>query len=105
MSIASLTKNLSKMTQLGLQESDKYRSTKKSLSNIESLMEKLQSLKSKIKRLDPNQESLNNIRVRVSQSQVSLNPFGGDESTRSSFSARRSIVASSRQMDLESATG
>ena len=68
---------------------------KKQIEGIERAAEKLQTLKNKVKKLDPNQESLNNIRVRVSQSQLSLNPFAGDASTRSSSDLRRSIAACS----------
>ncbi len=48
-----------------------------------------------MKKLDPNLESLSSIKVRVSQSTISLNPFSASESTRSSSDLRRSLVASS----------
>ena len=48
-------------------ESDRARAVKKSIEGVERAVEKLQNLKNKVKKLDPNQESLNNIRTRVSQ--------------------------------------
>ena len=62
-------------------------------------IEKLQTLKSKVKKLDPNQESLNNITVRMSISGRSLSLYRGDASTRSSNDLRRSIAASSQLSD------
>ena len=67
MSIASLSRALSEMSQLGMAESDRARAVKKSIEGVERAVEKLQNLKNKVKKLDPNQESLNNIRTRVSQ--------------------------------------
>lgn len=67
MSIASLSRVLSELGQLGLGKSDRARALKKSIEGVERAGEKLQSLKNKVKKLDPNQESLNNIRTRVSQ--------------------------------------
>jgi hypothetical protein len=56
-----------------------------------------------VKKLDPNLESLSSIKVRVSQSTLSLmNPFSGDASTRSSSDLRRSILASSEIGDSAS---
>ena len=96
MSIASLSKSVSSLSLKGQSASEKCRSLKKQAEGIERAAEKLQALKNKVKKLDPNLESLNNIKVRISQSQLSLNPFSGDASTRSSIDLRRSLVASSQ---------
>lgn len=68
MSIASLSKNVQVMAQAGLSGTEQYKAMKKSIEGVEISTEKLQTLKNKVKKLDPNQESLNNIRVKVSQS-------------------------------------
>ena len=66
MSITSLSENLSGLSQDGQVESEKCLSLKKSIEGINISVEKLQKLKKKVKQLDPNQESLVNIKVRVS---------------------------------------
>ena len=45
---------------------ERSKAVKKSLEGVERAIEKLSNLKNKVKKLDPNQESLNNIRTRVS---------------------------------------
>ena len=68
MSIASLSKTLSDLSQAGGQPAvmERSKAIKKSLEGVERAVEKLSNLKNKVKKLDPNQESLNNIRTRVS---------------------------------------
>lgn len=64
MSIASLSKTLSDLSQAA--DVERSKAVKKSLEGVERAIEKLSNLKNKVKKLDPNQESLNNIRTRVS---------------------------------------
>jgi len=95
MSVASLSCLDAKLASEGgsnLQQ--KCQGIKKQIGEIEGSIERLQTLKNKVKRLDPNQESLNNIKLRISSSQLSLNLFSGDSSTRSSTDMRRSIATS-----------
>ena len=73
MSIASLSKIISQLNQAGLADSDKCRAVKKSIEGVERSIEKLQNLKTKVKKLDPNKESLNNIKKRVSQNSIGRN--------------------------------
>ena len=71
MSVASLSKFISTMSQNGQAQTDKYTKVKKQLEGVERSIEKLQNLKNRIKKLDPNQESLSHIRSRVSNSNIS----------------------------------
>ena len=56
------------MTQAGQQSSERCKNFRKQVEAIERGAEKLQTLKNKVKKLDPNQESMNNIKVRMSTS-------------------------------------
>ena len=76
MSVASLSKTISDLSQAGQAagaDLERIKAVKKSVEGVERAIEKLSNLKNKVKKLDPNQESLNNIRTRVSQGRLSLN--------------------------------
>jgi hypothetical protein len=89
LSQASLTKN----TNRGDKTEPERKAYSQSLQSVDTLMDKLQNLRQKVRKLDPNQESLNDIKIRMSQSQVG--PFGGRGNSRHSMisksSSRKSI--------------
>ena len=68
MSHASLSARATNLAQAGQAETDRGKALAKSIKGIERSSETLSSLKIKVKRLDPNQESLDNISTRVSKS-------------------------------------
>ena len=102
MSVASLTKMLAGLSKAGQGETDRYRSLEKSLKGVERSLEKLQTLKNKVKKLDPNQESMNNIRLKVSSSSHSVRSNG---STKSSSNIRKSLVAGFPELENAYAEG
>ena len=51
------------------------RALKKSIENVGRSQDKLSSLKSKVRKLDPNQESVNDLRVKLTTSQLKINPL------------------------------
>ena len=70
LSQTSLTKNTSRADRSAAER----KAASQSLERIELLIEKLDKLKRKIKKLDPNQESLNDISLKLSQSHAQLIP-------------------------------
>ena len=68
MSHTSLSARATSLAQAGQAETDRGKALAKSIKGIERSSETLSSLKIKVKRLDPNQESLDNMSTRVSKS-------------------------------------
>ena len=69
---------------------------------IERGAEKLQNLKNKVKKLDPNQESLNNIKVRMSTSQLNLNVMDSSSARSQNDLRKMMTVAGSSNRDPDS---